>query len=191
MNMNKKMVGVFVCTLLIAATGVTVAGTLNYAQDTTAESSDVGVTVTSPEPWYNPAGSWVRSDKYLVGTVSPVGPGHNRYSTSFKYIHDPNWWLFDNVTEETDGRGDLVRTGHNTYDFTLFVIGFDENYSNVYFEVTSGSLVMTSYDTMEGVMSLAFYSPDQDPFGDEEPEYGCFGPYEITYDRIPVVPPPC
>ena len=55
--MKKKMFGIFVCTLLIAATGITGAGTFTYARDTTAESSDSGVAATILEPWYNLAGS--------------------------------------------------------------------------------------------------------------------------------------
>lgn len=193
--MKKKMVGIFVCMLLIAATGITVAGTFKQTRDITIDSSDVEVAVTDRgEPQYNPAGSWMRSDKQLIGTLSPAGPtGLGRYTMSYEYIHDPTWpalgpFSFPTAVGATDGRGDFVRTGKNTYDYSLLAIGFDEDYEFVYFSVYSGTAVITSDNTMECVFYLAFYSPDQDPFGENPPMY-CFGPYDLDYERIPVVPP--
>jgi len=64
----------------------------------------------------------------------------------------------------------------------------DENYEVVYYRLWNGELEQTSQDTQTGIFTASIYGP-QDLFGDEEPEYGCWGPWEFTYDRIPVVPP--
>jgi len=188
--MKKKIIGIVVCILLIATTGITVAGTFKQSEKITTGSSQ-GNENTLGWGWYNPVGSWMRSDTYLVMTVGNAGLG--KYSIDYEYIHDPTWAYFGNLFPDavgvTDGRGDFIVKSKNVYEGTLFAIGYDANYQIVYYSVYSGIYEFTSKDTSVGNFTLAFYGPDQDPFCEEEDPLYCFGPFERTYDRIPVVPP--
>ena len=186
--MNKKLYGVIFVTLIMIATGITVAGTLNQEKEKKDYEGEVG---TSGWGWYNPLGSWMRSDKYLTMTVSYAGLG--KYSIEYEYIHSGTWEVFGNlfptVIGVTDGRGDLIVKSKNIYDFSLLAIGYDENYQIVYYSVYSGTSEYTGEDTSESTFTLAFYGPDQDPFCEEEEPIYWFGPFGYTYERIPVVPP--
>jgi len=188
--MNKKMFGIFVFTLLLIATGVTVAGTLKQNIDTENEYKE-GEVGASGWGWYNPAGAWMRSDKGLIGVISYVGWG--KYAMSYEYFHDPTWplpyygTLFPTTVGVTDGRGEFTMTGKNK--FSLLAIGYDEDYVTTYYSVYSGTSTLTSDNDMNSVFYIAFYTPDQDPFSEyEEPLY-CFGPHEFSYERIPIVAP--
>ena len=194
--MKKKMLGIIVCTLLIAATCVTVAGTLNYAQDTTAVTSDLGVEDASIKAWYNPAGSWMRSDGAYISTSSLISMENGgRYAQNGEYLaSDPSlWWVGNSIpayyaTALSDIHGESVRTGHNTYYGTLLAYAINETYDIVYYVTYSGTSVMTSPDTSYSKdVYVSFYSPDQDPFGEDAPAYGCFGPYSFSYERVQIV----
>jgi hypothetical protein len=55
--------------------------------------------------------------------------------------------------------------------------------------VASGEMVLTGPDTMTAdSYTVAYYAPDQDPFGDEPPAYGCTV-VSATYKRVPLVSP--
>lgn len=189
--MKKKMLGIFVVTLLLVATGITVAGTFKQTRDITIDSSDVEVAVTEwGEPQYSPAGMWIRDDKKVLATINPMGPtGLGRYTIVTDDRTDPRFYgYFPTAVDRTDAWGEMIRTGKNTYDFSMIYYAVDEDYNIVCFAVWSGTTEMTSHDTMDGTFTGAFYGPDQDPFGENPPMY-CFGPYEYSYDRIPIVPP--
>jgi len=103
---------------------------------------------------------------------------------------NPTWYgLFPTAVDLSGMFGEGVVTGKNTYDFTLIDYAIDENYDVVYFRLWNGVLEQTSMDTMTGTFTASIYGPEQDPFGEEDPEYGCWGTWTFTYDRIPVVPP--
>ncbi len=189
--MKKKMVGIFVCALLIAATVIPVAGTLISIRDIEIDTSELeeGITQSEGWGWYYPAGAWKRSDNELFLTISPAGIG--RYSlTSQGKTMGPTWYgIFPEAVAISDLYGEAVVTGKNTYDFTVVDYAINESYGMVYFRLWSGTMEQTSKDTMEGTFTASIYHPDQDPFGDEEPEYGCWGTWVFTYERIPIVPP--
>jgi len=180
------MLGIFVITLLLIATGITVAGTMELKTDSLKEKEgyeDWG--------WYNPAGSWMRSDGAYISTSTLISMEHGgRYAQNGEYLaNDPDlWWVPIDAVALTDIHGESVRTGHNTYYGTLLAYAIDENYDIVYYVTYSGSSKMTSPDSSESYdVYVSFYSPDQDPFGEDTPAYGCFGPYSFSYERIQIV----
>jgi len=178
--MKKKLVGIFVVTLLLVATGLTVAGTLKL--NTNSPNGGEGATGWGK---YNPAGAWMRSDYELMGQIIPVGVG--RYTMISEYLHAPTCFgMFPDAVESTLERGDMVWTGWNTYDFTFFEYGVNIDYEVEYYIITSGTLKMTSSDTADAVMCISIFSGNQDPFSDTP--LLCF-PFETTYERIPIVPP--
>ncbi len=185
--MKKKLLGIFVCILLIAATGITVAGTLKLKTDS---SEGKGVT-TASWGWYDPTGSWLRNDNEVFIDIMPAGPeGWRRYALESEIATiNPIWYgYFPTAVALTDMHGNMVATGKNTYDFSVMQYATDEDRVIVYFLVWSGTFVVTSEDTGNGAFSASFYLPDQDPFGNEEP-YLCYPAYEYSYYRIPVIPP--
>ncbi len=182
--MKKKMVGIFIVTLLLIATGITVAGTLNQENNKKYYKNGVGA---SSWGWYNPTGAWKRYDNELFYTMSPAGLGRYSMVCEGKSL-DPKWYgMFPTAVDLSTMYGEMVVSGKNTYDFTLIDYAIDENYEVVYFRLWNGVSEQTSKDTATSSFIASIYGPDQDPFGDEEPEYGCWGPWEFQYYRIPVV----
>jgi hypothetical protein len=183
--MNKKLFGVILVTLMMIATGITVAQTLKL--ETNNSEQEKGATDWG---WYNPAGAWKRYDNELFLTVSPAGWGRYSIVCEGKTIV-PTWYgMFPTAVDLSSMFGEIVVTGKNTYDITLIDYAIDENYDIVYFRLWNGAMEQTSQDTMTATFTASIYGPGQDPFGDEDPEYGCWGPWAgFTYDRIPVVPP--
>ena len=172
------MLGIFVVTLLLIATGVNVAGNLNLEKnnkkDLTEEKGALGW------GWYNPAGAWKRYDNELFYTVSPAGFGRYSIVCEGKTIN-PTWYgMFPTAVDLSTMFGEMAVTGNNTYDLFLVDYAIDENYEIVYFRLWNGASEQTSKDTSTCDFTASIYGPDQDPFGDEEPEYGCWGPWEFT-----------
>ena len=186
--MKKKLLSILICGLLIVATGITVARTLEQPSEITSESS-YGEKGSYGWGWYNPTGSWMRYDKELFITVSSAGWG--RYAlTSEGATLNPTWYgYFPTAVALSSMFGEMVATGKNTYDFSVIDYAVNASYGILYFRVWSGTVVQTSKDTFDGTFTASIFSPDQDPFGEEEPNYGCYGPYEFPYYRIPVVQP--
>ena len=184
--MKKKMVGIFFITLLLVATGITVAGNMKLI------SNSSNVAVNSKEPEYNPAGSWMRSDGAYISTTTLISYEYGgRYAQNGEYLaSDPDlWWVPIDAVTLSDIHGESVRTGHNTYYGTLLAYAIDENYNIVYYVTYCGCSKMTSPDTSESYdVYVSFYSPDQDPFGEDTPAYGCYGPYAFSYERIQISP---
>jgi len=186
--MKKKTIGIIVCMLLLVATGITVAGTMKL---TTV--SPAGEVRAAGWGWYNPAGSWMRSDGAYISTTTLISmEGGGRYAQNGEYLaSDPDlWWVPIDAVTLSDIHGESVRTGHNTYHGTLLAYAINETYDIVYYVTYSGSSKMTSPDTSESYdVYVSFYSPDQDPFGEDAPAYGCFGPYSFSYERIQIISP--
>jgi len=86
--MKKKMLGIFVITLLLIATGITVAGILNQEYNKKYYKDGVGA---SSWGWYNPAGAWKRYDNELFSTQTPIGWGKYAIVCEGKSL-DPKWY---------------------------------------------------------------------------------------------------
>jgi hypothetical protein len=178
--------------LLIAVTVIPVAGNLINLRGIVADSSEPGEGVTSASQWYNPAGAWKRGDNKLFTMISPAGPpGSGRYSfiSQGKDMGPTFYGIFPTAVALSDMYGEAIKTGKNTYDFTVIDYAINASYGVVYFRLWSGTIVQTSKDTLDGTFYASIYNSTQDPFGDEDPEFGCWGPWSFTYERIPVVPP--
>ncbi len=190
--MKKKIVGIFVCMLLIAVTVIPVAGNLINLRGIMIDSSEQEVGMTTASPLYFPDGAWKRGDNKLFMTISSVSPpGLGKYSLigQGKDMGPTFYGYFPTAVALSDMYGEAIKTGKNTYDFTVIDYAINESYGVVYFRLWSGTFVQTSKDTMEGTFYASIYNLTQDPFGDEEPEFGCWGPWSFPYERIPVVPP--
>jgi hypothetical protein len=86
-----------------------------------------------------------------------------------------------------------VKVGLNTYDCTVMSYGLAEPAEGeaarqaVYIMVVSGQFVLTDENTLgSDLYTAALYAPDQNPFGDEPPAYGCY-PVSGIYKRMPMV----
>jgi predicted ester cyclase len=144
------------------------------------------------------AGTWFGVNSHghaILLTITQSGPDSDRFAASLDITHDPGFGgLFPGTIAATNMRGTYVRAGLNTYAFTVMSYGLAEPAEGesarqvVYIQVVSGQLTMTDEDTLASdLYTAALYAPEQDPFGDEPPAYGCY-PVSGTYTRMPVVP---
>ncbi len=144
------------------------------------------------------AGTWFGTNSHgyaIVLTITPLGPDNDRFVCAVDIAHDPSFGgLFPGTIAATNMRGMYVKTQLNTYDFTIMSYGLAEPAEGeaarqvVYIQVVSGQFILTDENTFTSdLYTAALYAPDQDPFGDESPAYGCY-PVSGTYKRMPVVP---
>jgi len=95
--------------------------------------------------------------------------------------------LFPSATiTNVQGIAELVE--YNLYNYTTLGYGLDTDRSILYIIRGSGTLGFVDCDTIEGSGTMGLYSPDQDPFSDVDPTFGCY-PLETTAVRMPNVPP--
>jgi steroid delta-isomerase-like uncharacterized protein len=144
------------------------------------------------------AGTWFGTNSYgytILLTITSLGPDNDRFVCDADIAHDPSFGgLFPGTIAATNMRGMYVKTRLNTYDFTIMSYGLAEPAEGeaarqvVYIQVVSGQFILTDENTFASdLYTAALYAPDQDPFGDESPAYGCY-PVSGTYKRMPVVP---
>jgi len=149
------------------------------------------------EEW-SPAGTWFGTNSIghaILFTVTPLGPENDRFVCALDIAHDPSFGgMFPGTIAATNMRGMYVKTRLNTYDGTIMSYGLAEPAEGesprqvVYIQVVSGQFILTDENTFASdLYTAALYAPDQDPFGDEPPAYGCFS-VSGTYKRMPVVP---
>ncbi|MHC4519796.1 MAG: ester cyclase, partial [Planctomycetota bacterium] len=142
-------------------------------------------------------GTWFGTNSHghaIVLTITPLGPENDRFVCALDIAHDPSFGgMFPGTIAATNMRGMYVKTGLNTYDFTIMSYGLAEPAEGeaarqvVYIQVVSGQFILTDENTFASdLYTAALYAPDQDPFGDEPPAYGCY-PVSGTYKRMPVV----
>jgi len=144
------------------------------------------------------AGTWFGTNSHghtILLTIMPSGPDSDQFAASLDITHDPSFGgLFPGTIAATNERGTYVRTGLNTYAITTMSYGLAEPVEGegarqvVYIQVVSGQFILTDENTFSSdLYTAAMYAPDQDPFGDESPAYGCY-PISATFTRMPVVP---
>lgn len=107
-----------------------------------------------------------------------------------KVTFDPTMdGLFPGATLTTF-KGYMEREGWNTWSYTGLTYGINEDHEILYVIRGSGILWWTDSEcnTYESEGSMGIYSPDQDPFSDVEPAFGCW-PMAGTGVRMPNVPP--
>jgi steroid delta-isomerase-like uncharacterized protein len=144
------------------------------------------------------AGTWFGTNSYghvILLTITQAGPDGDQFAASLDITKDPSLGgLFPGTIAATNERGTYVRTGLNTYAITTMSYGLAEPAEGegarqvVYMQVVSGQFILTDENTLASdLYTAALYAPDQDPFGEEPPAYGCY-PVSGTYKRMPVVP---
>jgi len=144
------------------------------------------------------AGTWFGTNSHghaIVLNITPLGPDNDRFVCAVDIAHDPSFGgMFPETIAATNMRGMYVKTQLNTYDFTIMSYGLAEPAEGeaarqvVYIQIVSGQFTLTDENTFASdLYTAALYAPDQDPFGDEAPAYGCY-PVSGTYTRMPVVP---
>ena len=144
------------------------------------------------------AGTWFGTNSYghlILLTITQSGPDSDQFAASLDIMQDPSFGgMFPGTIAATNMRGMYVKTRLNTYDCTVMSYGLAEPAEGesarqvVYIQVASGQFILTDENTFASdLYTAALYAPDQDPFGNEPPAYGCY-PVSGTYKRMPVVP---
>jgi steroid delta-isomerase-like uncharacterized protein len=144
------------------------------------------------------AGTWFGTNSYghlILLTITQSGPDSDQFAASLDIMQDPSFGgMFPGTIAATNMRGMYVKTRLNTYDCTVMSYGLAEPAEGesarqvVYIQVVSGQFILTDENTFASdLYTAALYAPDQDPFGNEPPAYGCY-PVSGTYKRMPVVP---
>jgi steroid delta-isomerase-like uncharacterized protein len=144
------------------------------------------------------AGTWFGTNNHghtILLNITPLGPDNDRFVCALDIAHDPSFGgMFPGAIATTNMRGLYVKTRLNTYDFTIMSYGLAEPAEGeaarqvVYIQVVSGQFILIDENTFTSdLYTAALYAPDQDPFGDESPAYGCHS-VSGTYKRMPVVP---
>jgi hypothetical protein len=140
------------------------------------------------------AGTWIGTDQsghMSLITTAPMDPAGRRFViVSDDFQATPGFHgMFPEAVSRTKARGEMIMTGPRSGAFTLIEFATDADQEVVYVLVVNGTVVLASPDSGMSVgATVALYDPEQDPFGEEPPAYGCF-PYAYSFQRVPVVPP--
>jgi len=144
---------------------------------------NVSVTVATD---FSPAGSYMLTDTMgeegLV-TITPLGPDNTRFAIVSDVINPGS-------EARNIARGELIRTGLDTYAATQLVYCTDAVAQITCRFVVSGTMVQTGPDTLEATWpGSSMFAPDQDPFAEDAVPLMCFPEVLALYRRIPVVAP--
>ena len=141
------------------------------------------VSVEAVSDW-SPAGTYTGTNEpwgeNILITVIPLDRDNQRFSIVSDGINTSN-------KSRYLARGELVRTGPDTFDGTQVCYMTDENYVLTTKVVVSGTIVQTSADSLEAAWVASVYSGDQDPFADGVVPIVSF-PATAWYQRVPIVP---
>jgi choice-of-anchor C domain-containing protein len=142
------------------------------------------VSVVDVSNW-SPAGTYMGTnapweEKILI-TVTPLDTHNQRFSIVSDGINTAN-------KSRLTARGELVRTGPDTFDGTQVAYIIDEDYELTMKVIVSGTIVQTSADSLEAAWVAAAYGGDQDPLAEGAVPLMSF-PATAWYQRAPIVPP--
>jgi hypothetical protein len=147
---------------------------------------------------YDPAGTWMGVNNYggtFIVSVTPWGPDRKRVTLVAEGIFDttrggtfPPSEFGGPAVANTLQRGWAVRTARNTYELVLVDYAVNEDFQVVYVAVGRYTVVLTGPDSVETTGTAGYFAPDQDPFGDEAPAFGCI-PVTAAYERVPMASP--
>ena len=139
----------------------------------------------APVTVFSPAGTYLGTDEpwgeKILLTVIPLDQDSQRFSIVSDVINTAN-------KSRIMARGELVRTGPNTFDGTQVSYMTDENFELTSKVVVSGTIVQTSTDSLEAAWIAAVYGGNQDPFAEGAVPLVSF-PATAWYQRVPIVPP--
>jgi hypothetical protein len=99
--------------------------------------------------------------------------------------------FFPDAVAFSAAKGEWRRTGRRTFDYTMVSYGLNADGQPLYIAKNSGwKQLLQGCRSAEIEGAIELYAPDQDPFGDDPPEYGCVGPAFATEMRM-YLDPPC
>ncbi len=196
---NTTLLAIVALTALLPTAFLSVVVEKSWAQD-------------GEEPWcgWPAAGTWISwagpfgpltEPAIIQETYTPLDPTGERLSYREQWLNgDPTMMgMYPEADSCSDLVGEAVRTGRNTYDYTVIGYGVQSQPGNrgkiQYIWVNSGTLTAINHDTMEGSdIYLSVYSPDKDvdpadgyPDEGAEPDV-CLGPMEGVSKRVPLMP---
>jgi len=143
----------------------------NVLVENVSDWSPTGTYMGTNEPW---------GEKILM-TVTPLDQDNQRFLIVSDGINTANQSRYL-------ARGELIRTGPDTFDGIQICYMIDDNYVLTTKIVVSGTLVQTSADSLEANWVASVYGGDQDPFAEEAVPIVSF-PATAFYQRVSIVPP--
>jgi len=197
---NIALLAIIVLTALLFTACLSVITESSWAQD-------------SEEPWsgWPLAGTWidlippmepVTEPCIIQQTLTPLDPAGDRLAFRQQFVNaDPTFLsLYPEADHQSDLVGEAVKTGRNTYEYTIIGYGYKSQPANrgklIYIWVSHGTATLVDRDTMEDTdIYLSLYGPDKDVnpadgFPDEgaEPDF-CLGPMGGVMKRVQLMPP--
>ena len=196
---NIALLAIIMLTALLLTASLSVITESSRAQD-------------SEEPWsgWPLAGSWITwippmepitEPAIIQDTLTPLDPAGDRLAYRQQYTNgDPT---FLSIYPEADNAshliGEAVKTGRNTYEYTIIGYGFKTLPANrgqlKYIFVTNGTTTLIDRNTRDDTVYLSLYGPDKDvnpadglPDEGAEPDL-CIGPFGGVMKRVPLMPP--
>ena len=166
--------------------------------------------LTAPE--WPLAGAWIgwipameptTEPAIIQETFTPLDPAGDRLALRQQFINaDPTWLsIFPEADNQSHLIGEAVKTGLNTYEFTIIGYGFKNQPADrgqlKYIWVSSGTTILTDRNTRQDTdLYISLYGPDKDvnpadglPDEGAEPDL-CLGPLGGEwYKRVPLMPP--
>ncbi|MFC1604335.1 DUF642 domain-containing protein [Planctomycetota bacterium] len=121
------------------------------------------VSVVSASDW-SPAGTYTGTNTYgeeLLVTIIPLGLGSKRFSIVRDALNQNPGFEGRPIS-----RGEMAKVGLNEYAATVVAHITDENLKLQWRAVVSGAFTQTGPDTLETNLTLALYTPDQNPFAE-------------------------
>ena len=157
------------------------------------------------------AGTWIHSVPAMAPTtepaivqetLTPLDACGDRLAYRQQFVNtDPTFLsMFPEADNQSHLVGEAVKTGPNTYEYTIIGYGFKTLPANrgqlKYIWVTSGTTTLTDYNTRQDTdLYISVYGPDDDVnpadgFPDEgaEPDL-CWGPFGGVMERVQLMPP--
>ena len=110
---------------------------------------------------------------------------------------DPSFGGALPATTYSSTTGTWVRTGRRTFEYTMITYGLGTDSNGltvpVYIGKNTGVTEMSgNCDSLVSTsLSVELYAPDQDPFGDDPPFYGCVPDFSPSPAQRITVDPPC
>ncbi len=167
----------------------------------------------SEEPWsgWPLGGTWitwvpamepVTEPAIVQETLTPLDPAGDRLAYRQQWINaDPTFLsIFPEADNQSPLVGEVVKTGRNTYEYTIIGYGFKTLPANrgqlKYIWVSNGITTLIDRNTRQNSdIYISLYGPDKDVnpadgFPDEgaEPDL-CLGPMGGVMKRVPLMPP--
>jgi|GEM_PF-3278819 len=147
-----------------------------------------------------PSGSWlgITPGWGLQWTLVYAAGSHWTGPFTLQFVGDASLGGAFPATAYSPTTGTWVRTGRRTFEYTMITYGLAPDpvtgvMTPVYIGKNTGITEMTANcgSLVSTSLSVAFYAPDQDPFGEDPPAYGCWPDFSPSPAQRITVDPPC